>query len=90
MKVPFAPNRKLIRRKAAISTVVRTVGYDPHRAVLQVELSNGAVYDYVGVSQEEYDAFMDAESKGRHYSLVIKLKHGEHCFMIREGETLAH
>lgn len=90
MKVPFAPDRKLIRRKPVVSTALRTVGYDRHRGVLQVEVSNGSVYDYVGVPAEEYEAFMDAASKGRHYSLVIKRKYGDKCFMLREGETLAH
>ena len=62
MKVPFAPNRKLIRRQPVVSTALRSVGYDKGRAVLQVEVSNGSVYDYLGVSPEDHDALMNAAS----------------------------
>jgi hypothetical protein len=89
MTVPFMPDRKLIRRRRVVSTAVRTVGYDRARAVLQVEVIDGSVYDYVGVPQQEYDTFMNAASKGQHYNWVIKPNYPE-CYRVREGETLAH
>lgn len=88
MNMPFRPDRKLIRRKRVVSAAVRTVGYDKSRAVLQVEVIDGSVYDYVGVPPEEYEAFMNAASKGQYYNRVIKLHYPE-CYLIREGE-LAH
>ena len=89
MTVPFKPGRKLIRRDLVVSTAVRTVGYDKAHAVLQVEVIDGSVYDYVGVPQHEYEMFMNAASKGQYYNWVIKANYPE-CYQVREGETLAH
>jgi hypothetical protein len=68
MTAPFRPDRKLIRRKHVVSTAVRAAGYDTARAVLQVEVANGSVYDYVGVPQAVFDQFMTAASKGQYYN----------------------
>jgi hypothetical protein len=88
MSAPFRPDRKLIRRKHVVSRAVRSVGYDKMRAVLQVEVIDGSVYDYVGVSPQAYEAFMNAPSKGQHYNWEIKPNYLE-CYLVREGE-LAH
>jgi hypothetical protein len=88
MSAPFRPDRMLIRRKHVASTAVRSVGYDRVRAVLQVEVTNGSVYDYVGVPPEAYEVFMNAASKGQHYNREIKPNYLE-CYLVREGE-LAH
>jgi hypothetical protein len=86
MKAPFMPDRKLIRREHVDSTALRSVGYDSQRAVLQVELLEGAIYDYLGVPAEEYAAFMKAGSKGRYYSRVFKPK-GYQPYLVRERAT---
>jgi hypothetical protein len=88
MGTPFRPDRKLIRRKRVVSSAVRSVGYDKLRAVLQVEVVDGSVYDYVGVPPEAVDALMTADSKGQHYNWAIKPRYPE-CYLVREGE-LAH
>jgi hypothetical protein len=88
MNAPFRPDRPLIRRKHVISTAVRSVGYDKARAVLQVEVMNGSVYDYAGVPPEAYETFMNSDSKGQHYNWKIK-PHYPECYLVREGE-LAH
>ena len=88
MSAPLRPDRKLLRRKHVASRAVRSVGYDSTRAVLQVEVTNGSVYDYVGVPPEVHEAFMNAASKGQHYNWVIKPGYPE-CYLVREGE-LAH
>jgi hypothetical protein len=82
MTAPFRPDRKLIRRKHVVSTAVRAAG-------LQVEVANGSVYDYVGVPQAVFDQFMTAASKGQYYNWVIKPNYPE-CYLVREGEALAH
>jgi KTSC domain len=69
------------------SAAVRSVGYDVRRKVLQVELTNGAVYDYVGVSQEDYEAFFIAQSKGQYYNWVIKPNYPEY-HLVLEPATL--
>jgi KTSC domain len=59
-------------RKPIDSSVVASVGYDRERRVLEVELTSGAVYQYLGVPAKDYMAFLAAESQGRFYNQQIK------------------
>jgi hypothetical protein len=48
------------------SSTIRSVGYDLERAILEIEFSNGNVYEYYDVPQYQYDALMNASSKGQY------------------------
>lgn len=66
------------RRKARVvrwpvsSSVIKTVGYDPARRLLDVEFHNEHVYRYEGVENGVYAEFMAAESKGRFFNENIQ------------------
>lgn len=50
------------------SKKVYAVGYCPQRQILAASFSpTGAIYHYEGFTQEDYDALMGAESKGKHF-----------------------
>ncbi|HLS87573.1 MAG TPA: KTSC domain-containing protein [Burkholderiales bacterium] len=49
-----------MERKRVNSSRLRSVGYDEKSRVLEVELSNGQVYQYSGVYPEVYRRFMAA------------------------------
>jgi hypothetical protein len=49
-----------VERKRVNSSKLRSVGYDEHSRILEVELSNGQVYQYTGVYPEVYRRFMAA------------------------------
>jgi hypothetical protein len=49
-----------MERKRVNSSKLRSVGYDEASQVLEVEMSNGQVYQYVGVYPEVYRRFMAA------------------------------
>ena len=49
-----------MQRKRVNSSKVRSVGYDEASKTLEVEMSNGQVYQYVGVYPEVYRRFMAA------------------------------
>jgi hypothetical protein len=49
-----------MERKRVNSSRVRSVGYDEKGQMLEVELSNGQVYQYSKVSPEVYRGFMNA------------------------------
>jgi hypothetical protein len=56
------------------------VGYDPESQTLEVEFKRkgevpGGVYQYFDVEPEQYKAFMEAESLGKHFGTSIKGKY---------------
>jgi hypothetical protein len=51
-----------MERKRVTSDKIRAIGYDPKSRVLEVELRDGSVLAYNGVSQEVHRQFMNAPS----------------------------
>jgi KTSC domain len=56
-----------MERKRVNSNKIRAVGYDPKAQVLEVELRDGTVLAYSGVSQEVHRQFMNAPSPTSFY-----------------------
>lgn len=56
-------------RHPVVSAAIRSVGHEGD--VLEVEMMNGKVYRYRGVTPEHHQAFIGAESIGRHFNQVI-------------------
>jgi len=48
------------------SSMIHAVGYDDEARELEVVFSNGGIYRYLDVDEEEYEGLLDAESKGRY------------------------
>ena len=51
-----------MERRKVSSSKIRSVGYDEQARVLEVEHSDGSVYQYTGVSQEVHRRMMAAPS----------------------------
>jgi hypothetical protein len=49
-----------VERKRVNSSKLRSVGYEEQTRTLEVEMSNGQVFQYVGVYPEVYRRFMAA------------------------------
>jgi hypothetical protein len=49
-----------VERKRVNSSKLRSVGYDEGTRTLEVEMSNGQIYQYSGVYPEVYRRFMAA------------------------------
>lgn len=60
-----------MRRDPVTSSVLRTVGYDPATAVLEIEFVSGDVYRYFAVPPSVHRALMDAESPGAYFNRRI-------------------
>ena len=60
-----------MERKPVKSDKVRAVGYDPQSRVLEVQLRDGTVHAYSGVSQEVHRQFMNAPSPTSYYEDMI-------------------
>lgn len=57
------------------SSNLRSVGYDPDRAVLQIEFRHGGIYDYYRVPWNAYTGLMSASSKGGFHARHIKTRY---------------
>lgn len=61
--------------KPVTSSNIAAIGHDPDNNILHVQFKNGGTYAYHGVSAEEHDALVDADSVGSHFHQHIKAKY---------------
>jgi hypothetical protein len=61
-----------MERKRLNASNIRSVGYDERQRVLEVELANGSIVQYSGVSPEVYRRLMSAPSPGSYYKDEIE------------------
>jgi len=54
------------------SSSIKSVGYDAASKMLEIEFSQGTVYQYPDVPQEVYNDFAAAESAGSFFHANIK------------------
>lgn len=54
-----------MRRKPVKSSVVSSVGYDPDTKTMELEFSDGSLYEYYDVPAAIHRRLMEAESVGR-------------------------
>jgi hypothetical protein len=74
-----------MRRVSVGSTSIASIGYLPARRELEIEFrESGDVYRYFDVPEEEYAAFMAAESKGTYLNQVFKPREYR-FFVVLEG-----
>lgn len=61
-----------MKRVAVESSVLKSVGYDEEKKVLETELINNAVYEYYKVPASEFFNLINAPSTGEYYNKNIK------------------
>ena len=64
-----------IKRVPVESTALATVGYSKRLRVLEIEFRNGAIYRYLDIEPDLFDALMNAHSKARFYDQNIRHKY---------------
>jgi hypothetical protein len=64
-----------IKRVPVESTALATVGYSKGLRALEIEFRNGAIYRYLNVAPDVYDALLQARSKARFYDENIRRKY---------------
>lgn len=60
-----------MRRQPVESSMLRSVGYDPERSILELEFTSGRIYRYFGVPEEMFAELLTAESEGRYFLAQI-------------------
>ena len=67
------PKSKVIMERVYVSSSnIRSIGYDAESLTLEVEFNSGAMYQFQGVPLADYDALMNAGSKGTYFNANIK------------------
>lgn len=61
-----------MNREPVSSSNIRAIGYDPNTQVLEVEFTNGSVYQYANVPNELHEALMSAGSHGSFFGTEIR------------------
>jgi hypothetical protein len=57
-----------MKRRPLRSSVLRSAGYDPETAMLELEFSSGDVYRYFAVPPSVFRALVDADSPGAYFN----------------------
>lgn len=53
-----------MQRKLVDSSRVKSIGYDHHSKILEIEFHRGGIYQYSPITEEAYLQLVKAESKG--------------------------
>jgi hypothetical protein len=61
-----------------VSSMIRSVGYDPASQTLEITFPTGVTYRYAGVPPEVAEAFLAAESKGKYFHAAIRAVYAAH------------
>jgi hypothetical protein len=66
-----------MEREYVESSNLKSVGYDPNNAILEVEFHNGAIWQYYDVLESTYYEMKSAASIGKYFNSNIKGQHSE-------------
>lgn len=61
-----------MERQPVKSSSIKSVGYSAETYLLEVEFTNGAIYQHSGVTPELYKALMTGESIGKSYGMLLR------------------
>lgn len=61
-----------MNREPVASTSISAVGYDEPSQTLEVEFTNGSIYQYYNLTAAVFEQFMQAASKGQFLAYQIK------------------
>ena len=64
--------RLTMERRSVSSSSISSIGYEGTTSTLEIEFSDGAIYQYFDVSQAVYDELMSASSHGQYLAHQIK------------------
>lgn len=59
-------------RNSVQSSNIYSIGYDEQSQTLEVEFTNGTIYQYYNVGLAAYEDLMRSPSKGQHLNAYIK------------------
>jgi len=63
-----------MERLSVKSRILRSVGYDDSKKILEIEFSSGFVYQYSGVPAKVYADLMHSDEIGKYFSEKVRPK----------------
>jgi len=66
-----------MERKSIESSMINSIGFDPSSSTLEIEFSNGAVWQYFDFPESEWYEFENSESQGKFFNREIKDQYTE-------------
>lgn len=66
------PKKPAIKLVPVASSQLKAIGYDKDSNTLAIEFNSGGVYHYANFTEQDWQDFQKAESKGSHFYRVIK------------------
>ena len=67
-----------MERGSVNSSMIKSLGYDVSSFLLEVEFTNGKVYQYLDVPSDVYSSLVDSNSVGKSFVALIKKQGYEH------------
>lgn len=67
-----------MKRTAVESSIIKSIGYDLRGGVMEVEFTDGSIYQYEDVPSEAYKGILEASSVGSFFNTRIKGRFGHH------------
>jgi hypothetical protein len=64
-----------MERTLVNSSNVTSIGYDPASATLEIEFTNGSIYQYFDVPESVHVELMGSASIGRTVNMLVKQNH---------------
>lgn len=61
-----------MERYSVSSSNISSIGYELNSGTLEIEFTNGSIYQYYGVPENIYDSLMRESSKGKFFNIYIK------------------
>lgn len=61
-----------MNRQSVSSSNIRSIGHDPESNTLEIEFSNGRVFQYSDVNVDEHAALLGAQSIGSHFHNILR------------------
>lgn len=58
-----------------MSSTIKNITYSPITREMEIEFHHGGRYRYKDVPADAYDAFLNAESQGKHFHAHVKPKY---------------
>jgi len=64
-----------MERKKVMSSNINSIGFDKESQILEIEFTQGNIYQYTGVSEQVFMNLIDASSHGKYFHAFVKDKY---------------